>query len=212
MIGFLIDIVIVIAIEFAIAIDLAYIYQKIIRMKFVYIGLSFMLFSCAYSQNRINVNASTLVGFPSVGYERIVAPHYSFHVDAVGSMFNSYHDMPLKFLIITPEMRWYSKPDNTGVYVGGHIGGSVFELQKYNYQNTDLYQRGIAYQLGVSLGYIYPLSDSIALEVFVGGGSVQSFYKGYDNSTGIRYDGAKEYNKSGEWLPYRGGVTVILML
>ena len=41
---------------------------------------------------------------------------------------------------------------------------------------------------------------------------MQSFYKGYDATTGERYDGAKKFNKSGEWLPYRGGISVILQL
>ncbi|WP_322549052.1 DUF3575 domain-containing protein [Flavobacterium psychraquaticum] len=181
-------------------------------MKFVFIGFSFLCFALTYGQNRISVNGTTLAGFPGVGYERLIASHYSFHVDAFGSAFNSYHNMPLKFLSITPEIRWYAKRKGTGFYLGAHIGGSIFELQKYNYQNTNLYQKGLAYQLGVSVGYVYPISEGIALEAFVGGGSVQSFYKGYDTTTGNRYDGAKKFNKSGEWLPYRGGVTVIFLL
>lgn len=181
-------------------------------MKSILIGFCFIFFSLVHAQNRINVNGTSLVGFPSVGYERIIAPHFSFHVDAIASMFNTYQDKPLRFLIITPEMRWYTNANATGFYASGHIGGSVLELQKYNYKNTDYLQKGVAYQLGVSLGYVYSISDLIALEAFVGGGSVQSFYKGYDTTTGIRYDGAKDYNKSGEWLPYRGGVKVIFML
>jgi hypothetical protein len=46
------------------------------------------------------------------------------------------------------------------------------------------------------------------LEFFLGGGSHQGFYKGYYLSTGERYDSAEGYNKSGEWIPYRGGVMV----
>ena len=181
-------------------------------MKSVFLGICYACFLMGYGQNRLNVNATTLVGFPALGYERIVAPHFSFHMDAIGSVFNTYQNMPLKFLSITPEMRWYARPNATGFYAGGHLGGSVFELQKYNYKNTNLYQKGIAYQLGVSLGYVFPISELIAIEAFVGGGSIQSFYKGYDNTTGNRYDGAKGYNKSGEWLPYRGGITVVFRL
>ncbi|MFD2907231.1 DUF3575 domain-containing protein [Flavobacterium ardleyense] len=181
-------------------------------MKSILVAVVVLLSSFIYSQDRINVNATTLVGFPSIGYEKMVAPNFSFHIDATGSIFNSFNDMPLKFLMITPEMRWYSKKENTGLYVGGHIGGVVFNLQKYGYENSDKYQKGLGYQLGVSVGYIYPVSDRIAIEAFVGGGSVQTFYKGYVKTTGIRYDGAKEYNKSGEWLPYRGGVTIIFIL
>jgi hypothetical protein len=46
------------------------------------------------------------------------------------------------------------------------------------------------------------------LDCFVGGGNHQGFYKGYNIITGERYEKATNYNKSGEWLPYRGGVMV----
>ena len=46
------------------------------------------------------------------------------------------------------------------------------------------------------------------LDCFLGGGWHQGFYKGYLLSTGERYEHAENYNKSGEWLPYRGGVMV----
>ena len=46
------------------------------------------------------------------------------------------------------------------------------------------------------------------LDVFLGGGNHQAFYKDYSLTTGERVDKAKDYNKSGEWLPYRGGVMV----
>jgi hypothetical protein len=65
---------------------------------------------------------------------------------------------------------------------------------------------------GVSIGYVYFVSKKVALEAFLGGGTVQSIYKGYDINTGERYDGAEKFNKSGEWLPYRGGLNVILKL
>jgi hypothetical protein len=45
------------------------------------------------------------------------------------------------------------------------------------------------------------------LDYFLGGNQ-QGFYHGYYLSTGERYETAKNWNKSGEWLPYRGGVMV----
>jgi hypothetical protein len=163
-----------------------------------------------YGQHKVKVNAATTVlGFPSIGYERPIGKYFSFHIDAIGSTFNRYHNMPLKFLIITPEVRYYPKATQTGFFVGGHLGGSTFHLQKYNYANSNLYQKGYNYMAGISLGYVYALSDKFALEGFVGGGTIQSFYKGYDSTTGVRYEDADKFNKSGEWLPYRGGVNLI---
>jgi hypothetical protein len=163
-----------------------------------------------YGQHKVKVNvATTVLGFPSIGYERPIGKYFSFHIDAIGSSFNRYHNMPLKFLIITPEVRYYPKTTQTGFFVGGHLGGSTFHLQKYNYANSNLYQKGYNYMAGISLGYVYALSDKFALEGFVGGGTIQSYYKGYDSTTGLRYEGADKFNKSGEWLPYRGGVNLV---
>jgi hypothetical protein len=175
----------------------------------IVIGLS----GAVQSQNRVTVNAATtLLGFPSLGYEKPLNDHFSFHIDAFGSAFNSYNDMPFRFLIITPEVRYYPNAAHRGFYMGGHVGGSTFKLQKYGYENTTLSQKGFNYIMGASIGYVYFISEKIALEAFVGGGSVQSFYKGYDTTTGERYEDAKKFNKSGEWLPYRGGISVIFQL
>jgi hypothetical protein len=169
-----------------------------------------LFFSNVFGQQRVHVNAATtLLGFPSVGYEKGLGKRFSFHIDAIGSVLNSYNGMPLRFLIVTPEIRYYSKPELTGFYVGGHIGGSTFHLQKYNYANTNYYQKGYNYMAGISIGYVYAITEKFALEAFVGGGTIQSFYKGYDSTTGVRYEDADKFNKSGEWLPYRGGVNLI---
>lgn len=167
----------------------------------------------AVSQNRFHVNAATtLLGFPSLGYETPINKHLSFHIDAIGSAFNSYNDKPLRFLIVTPELRYYLKNDHKGFFIGAHLGGSTFKLQKYGYEDSNYYQQGYNYLAGASIGYVYFVSEKMALEAFIGGGTVQSFYKGYDATTGERYDGAQKFNKSGEWLPYRGGISVILQL
>jgi hypothetical protein len=169
-----------------------------------------LFFSNVFGQQRVHVNAATtLLGFPSVGYEKGLGKRFSFHIDAIGSVLNSYNGMPLRFLIVTPEIRYYSKPELTGFYVGGHIGGSTFHLQKYGYANTNYYQKGYNYMAGISIGYVYAITEKFALEAFVGGGTIQSFYKGYDSTTGVRYEDADKFNKSGEWLPYRGGVNLI---
>ena len=46
------------------------------------------------------------------------------------------------------------------------------------------------------------------LDGFLGGGWHQGVYQGDQISTGECYETAKKYNKSGKWLPYRGGVMV----
>ena len=51
---------------------------------------------------------------------------------------------------------------------------------------------------GISNGYVYAVTEKFALEAFVGGGTIQSFYKGYDITTGLRYEDPDKFNKSGE--------------
>jgi hypothetical protein len=46
------------------------------------------------------------------------------------------------------------------------------------------------------------------MDIYAGIGTSQDFYKGYVRSTGARYDVAEGFNKSGEILPYRGGVMI----
>jgi hypothetical protein len=41
---------------------------------------------------------------------------------------------------------------------------------------------------------------------------ILGFYKGYELKTGERYDSPYAYNKSGEWIPYRGGVMLSYIL
>jgi hypothetical protein len=48
------------------------------------------------------------------------------------------------------------------------------------------------------------------LDFFLGGGTHQGFYHSYYIETGERFpfDHAVGRNKSGEWLPYRGGIMI----
>lgn len=84
----------------------------------------------------------------------------------------------------------------------------AFNFQKWNYLNTDKYEKGFGYFIGATIGYQVKINVKFMLDCFLGGGSHQGFYKGYYIGTTERYEKAKNYNKSGEWLPYRSGVMV----
>ena len=161
----------------------------------------------AHSQSYLKVNAaSTLLGVPGVGYERTLSEHWSFQFDATVSPWRSVGGAPLKFAILIPEWRYHPRGVTRGVYVGAHAGASVFQLQKWDHRNTTQYEEGFGLLLGLTFGYQRPLNESWLLDLFAGGGTSQALYKGYDWTTGTRTDGAKGWNKSGEWVPYRGGV------
>ena len=121
--------------------------------------------------------------------------------------------------------RYYFNEAFKHFYVGANISAARFIIQKYNYwgdgpyqysetspiyDRSDVYQDGFAFMIGATVGYQFQLCQKWNMDLYLGAGTVQSFYKGYVHSLGIRYDtdSAPGYNRSGELLPYRGGVMI----
>ncbi|EKT4533726.1 DUF3575 domain-containing protein [Flavobacterium psychrophilum] len=173
--------------------------------------LSFMVFCYAntWSQTNIKANITTLVGMPQIAIETKVGNKLTFQLDVMCSLWKSINNGPQEFIIVTPELRYHFSTLEKGFYIGAHIAGSKYKMQKWNYINTDLYQTGYSLLYGATVGFKVPIDNHFALDLFVGGGNQQGYYKGYNISTGERYENATKYNKSGEWLPYRGGVMIV---
>jgi hypothetical protein len=171
---------------------------------------TFLLLSIhSQSQTYVKVNAlSTLMTIPNVGIETSIGKKSTFQFDVLASFWKSIQGVPMQFYSFTPEYRYHFHEKHNGFYLGGHIGMSIFNLQKWQYIHHDYYEKGFGYFMGATIGYQTKINDRFMLDVFFGGGSHQAFYKGYSISTGERADGATNYNRSGEWLPYRAGVMV----
>ncbi len=183
------------------------------NVKSLSLVASFFLVSNIYSQTSLKFNTvSALVGVPNIGLETKLSKKFTFQVDGTASLWKSINNAPFKLFILIPEVRYYPKESNKGFFVGTHIGGASYEFQKWNYINTDYYQKGYSVLYGITLGYQFEVSSKLNLEIFAGGGYNQGFYKGYLISTGERYDVAKDYNKSGELIPYRGGLMLVYKL
>jgi hypothetical protein len=183
------------------------------NVKSLFLVASLFLVSVSYSQTSLKLNAATtLAGIPNIGLETNLSKKFTFQVDATASLWKSINSAPFKLFILIPEVRYYPKEATKGFFVGAHIGGASYEFQKWNYINTDYYQKGYSVLYGITLGYQFEVSSKLNLEVFAGGGYNQGFYKGYLLSTGERYDIAKKYNKSGELTPYRGGFMLVYKL
>ena len=175
--------------------------------------LSFLFFLFfpfySFSQTYVKVNAlSTLLTVPNVGIETSLGDTSTFQFDITASFWESVNGKPNQFYIFIPEYRYHFHEKQNGFYVGAHIGASIFNFQKWNYINSNSYQKGFGYLIGATIGYKTKINERFVLDFFLGGGSSQGFYKGYNLETNIRYDKAKDYNKSGEWIPYRGGVMI----
>ncbi|KAF5271447.1 hypothetical protein FQR65_LT17604 [Abscondita terminalis] len=88
-------------------------------------------------------------------------------------------------------------------YVGANTGFGIYNIQKWNYWNSDKYQEGFNFMLGVTVGYQMRLSDCWSIDFYAGGGTSQSFYHGWykDRNPKERYDSSQAWNKSGNNAP-----------
>ncbi|MFB3388497.1 DUF3575 domain-containing protein [Flavobacterium sp. LAR06] len=178
-------------------------------MKKIVILLFLLLSIHSQSQTYLKFNAATaLLAIPNVGIETSIGEKTTFSVDVMASFWESFNGhSPMKFYTLTPEVRYHFKEKYNGFYVGGHIGPDIYEIQKWNYWDSNKYEHGFGYRMGVTIGYNIKINDKFLLDIFAGGGWHQGFYHGYYNDgTPGRYEKAENWNKSGEWLPYRGGV------
>ena len=172
--------------------------------------LSILFFSCqTQAQTYVKVNAlTTLFTIPNIGIETSIGKKSTFQFDIMASMWKSINGKPAQFYTFIPEYRYHFKENYDGFYLGANVGATIFNFQKWNYLNTERYEKGFGYLLGASVGYQKKINDRFMLDCFIGGGHSQGFYKGYYIGTNTRYETAEHFNKSGEWIPYRGGVMV----
>ncbi|AYZ13246.1 DUF3575 domain-containing protein [Chryseobacterium arthrosphaerae] len=162
------------------------------------------------------------IGILNAGIEKQISPKYTIQGDVFISPWKSFAGHELQIYSLSVEGRYYFKEAFKHWYIGANIGISAYNLQKWNYWNdgtsenwngeilvnSNLYQKGYSVTFGITGGYQFQLSDRLNLDIYATIGSSQGFYKGYDRSTGRRYDAAEKFNKSGEIIPYRGGIMI----
>jgi hypothetical protein len=188
--------------------------------KLIAKGIAVFIFSSTFLKAQtddnsiyLKANASLIpLAIINFGAEKQISNHFTLQSDITISPWKSFMGNKMLVGLLFVESRYYFKEAFNGFYVGANIGGGTFRLTKWNYAGTPNYQKGFNYMLGAVVGYQIPLNDKVGLDIFVGGGNSQGFYKGYKSDTGERYDEAKKYNKSGEWIPYRGGVMLTYKL
>ncbi|MDQ0593189.1 hypothetical protein QFZ37_001558 [Chryseobacterium ginsenosidimutans] len=163
------------------------------------------------------------IGVVNIGLEHQLSKKITVQGDVLISPWKSFSGHELQYYSVSVEGRYYFNEAFKHWYIGGNIAGSHFIAQKWNYwndrkftddktgtvhKNSDVYQKGYSLIFGITGGYQFKVSDRWNVDVYAGIGSSQDFYKGYVRSTGERYDSPKGYNKSGEILPYRGGIMI----
>ncbi|WP_336690696.1 MULTISPECIES: DUF3575 domain-containing protein [unclassified Chryseobacterium] len=163
------------------------------------------------------------VGVINLGLEHQLNKKFTVQGDVLISPWKSFAGHELQYYSVSLEGRYYFDEAFKHWYIGGNIAGSRFIAQKWNYwsdstfvdekngnvyQYSDVYQKGYSIILGITGGYQFKLAENWNMDIYAGIGTSQDFYKGYVRSTGARYDVAEGFNKSGEILPYRGGVMI----
>ncbi|MFC3158828.1 DUF3575 domain-containing protein [Chryseobacterium arachidis] len=146
--------------------------------------------------------------------------------DVLISPWKSFAGHPLQYYSVSAEGRYYFDEAFKHWYLGANLGFSIFNVQKWNYwqdgyyQNhitkelfeySNIYQKGFSFLAGITAGYQFRLAENWNMDIYGTIGTSQDFYKGYDRSTGKRYDNdgrSNAFNKSGEILPYRGGIMI----
>lgn len=175
-------------------------------MKKSFLLVLLLAVTSSFAQTYLKFNApTTLLGIPQIAVETSLGKKVTFQGDVLGSYWESVNGAPYKTVMVFAEVRYHFNENYKGIYVGGHIGGSVFEIQKWNYINSDMYQSGKAFFLGITIGYEIKINEKWMIDMFLGGGNQQANYEGRYLSSDEPYE-FSNYNKSGEWLPYRGGI------
>ncbi|REC49457.1 DUF3575 domain-containing protein [Chryseobacterium pennipullorum] len=162
------------------------------------------------------------IGIINVAAEKQLSPKYTIQADAFVSPWKSFAGHELQYYSVSAEARYYFTEAFRHWYIGANISVAAYNIQKWNYWNdnifvkddgevlvnSNLYQKGHSIMVGITAGYQFQLSERLNLDIYATVGNSQGFYKGYDRTTGKRYDSAEKFNKSGEIIPYRGGVMI----
>ncbi|MBU8882773.1 DUF3575 domain-containing protein [Kaistella sp. DKR-2] len=179
-------------------------------------------------QKKLYVKANALflpIGMLNAGLEYQLNEKMTLQGEVFISPWKSFAGKYAQIYMAGLDGRYYFKEAFKHLYVGANISFARFKLQKYNYWSdeptqytpqspiypaSDLYQDGFSYFLGATIGYQFHLSNKWNLDLYLGGGTSQSYYKGFHKYLGIRYDTDPDrvYNQSGEWIPYRGGLMI----
>lgn len=177
----------------------------------------------------VKANALFLpIGILNAGLEYQVSNKVTIQGDIFISPWKSFAGRYAQVYMVGFDARYYFKEAFKHFYVGANLSGARYKMQKYNYwksgptqytldspiyNKADLYQDGYSVFFGAVVGYQFDIAAKWKLDLFLGAGSAQSFYKGYHKELGVRYDNdGRKWNKSGEWIPYRGGLMVSYQL
>lgn len=200
--------------------------------KLITLSLISLSTFCFSQKNDTYIKANALflpLGMLNVGVEHGFTEHITGQADLFVSPWKSFGGKHAQVYMLGFNGRYYFKEAFKGFYLGADFSLAGFNIQKWGYWNdnfyvhkngevtpyinSNLYQRGYSFMIGGITGYQFTLGERWNLDLYLGLGTMQSFYKGYDKLSGDRYDTegdsmGRETNRSGELLPYKGGLMI----
>lgn len=203
-------------------------------MKKLILALSVSIASFASSQiqdtiapKKIYIKANALllpIGILNAGIEYQLNKKMTIQGDIFISPWKSFADKYAQVYMIGFDGRYYFNEAFKHWYVGANFSTARFIIQKWDYwsdapyqytptsptyKTSDLYQNGFTFMLGATVGYQFKLSENWNMDLYATAGTVQSYYQGYHKILGVRYDDdGRTWDKSGEFIPYRGGIMI----
>ncbi len=166
--------------------------------------------------NKVKINLLSLpLAMPNIAFETKLSPHYSMQISSFISPWKSFKNNHLQAYMGFLEGRYYFSQFGEKWFAGPNIGVGVFDIAKWNYWNSGKFQRGYSIFFGVTGGYAWKWKKNLGFETFISVGTSQGFYHGYESTIENinRYEKTyKRWNRSGEFIPYQGGIMLTYSL
>ena len=187
--------------------------------------LLFSFVSICQTELKFNLASAPFL-IPNIGIEVKLSEKLGFQMDTSASFYNNIEGSPFHMTQIFNEFRYYpNKNQKRSFFIGAHVGYGMYNLRlpKWiavssgsQFKEEGSYQYGRNAYYGITIGKKIPLkNERFNLEVFLGGGSSQSNYKYYNKNEQRIFAIStfkRKFNKSGEELPYRGGLMLTYKL
>lgn len=128
-----------------------------------------------------------VMAIPNIAFEVDIVPHLSLTLPLYYSAWNyGSHKVKFRTCAFEPELRAWTRADNTGFFAGAHFGVAQYNVAwggKYRYQDHNGHTPALGG--GVSIGYRCHLGSkrNWMMEFTVGGGAYRLHYDVFDNSS-----------------------------
>ena len=181
----------------------------------------------SFGQTELKFNLATVpLLVPNIGIEVKLSEKLGYQLDTSASFYNDIEGSPFHMTQIFNEFRFYpNKNQKRNFFIGAHVCYVMYNirlpkwianLSGSEFKEEGSYQYGRNAYYGITIGKKIPLkNEKFGLEVFIGGGSSQSNYKYYNKNEQRIFaitNYKRKFNKSGEVLPYRGGLMLTYKL